>query len=246
MTIPSDLHGDAWPLPHEHALVRLALPAVGVLAAVLAIVSAPWGVDMPWLDYAFKPIATLAVIAWAVARPGDGTAVKRWVLIGLVASLCGDVALEFPQGFLVGLVSFLVGHLAYLVAFTRPVRFGAVPLAFAAYAVVAGGILAELWPGVPAPLHAPVVVYVAALAAMAAQTASVAWRRRREADAPRWFVAAVGGALFVASDSILATNRFGGDVPMSSLWILGTYWAAQWCLASAAAGPAARSHVAAH
>jgi uncharacterized membrane protein YhhN len=215
-----------------------ALPVLGALAALCSIVAVTWAPPgAAWIHFIAKPAATICILLWALARPGDGTRVKRWIVIGLAASLCGDVALLWPQqGFLVGLVSFLVGHLAYLVAFTRPVRFFAVPAAFAAYALVAGGILSRLWGGVPADLRVPVVVYVAALAAMAAQAASVAWRRRGEADAARWRVAAVGGALFVASDATLATDRFVGGVPMPGLWILATYWAAQWCLAAAASG----------
>ena len=246
MTIPSDLHGDAWPVPAEHALLRLALPVAGVIAALLAIAAAPWALNAPWLSFAFKPTATLAIIVWALARPGDGSGVKLWIVAGLVASLAGDIALLWPQrGFLVGLLSFLLGHLAYLVAFTRPTRFFTMPAAFVAYALVAGTILARLWGGVPADLHVPVVVYVLALAAMAAQAASVAWRYRGEAEAMRWRIGAIGGALFVASDATLATDRFTGGVPYSAFWVLATYWAAQWCIASAAGGPGARGHVAA-
>jgi hypothetical protein len=42
----------------------------------------------------------------------------------------------------------------------------------------------------------------------------------------------VGGMLFVCSDALLATNKFGTPLPLASLWILVTYWAAQWCIAS--------------
>ncbi len=237
-TIPTDLHGDTWDDVAAHRGLRRVLGIVGALAATLAIAASPWALDAPWLRFAFKPLATLCIIAWTVLRPADGSEtgarVKRWIVVGLVASLAGDVALLWPQGFLVGLVSFLVGHVAYLVAFTRPVRFFGAPLAFAAYAVVAGLILMRLWPGVPADLHLPVAVYVTALAAMAAQAASVAWRRRGQPDARRWMIAAVGGALFVASDAILAVDKFGGGLALVSLLNLVPYWAGQWCLASAA------------
>ena len=233
---------DPWPETRAHALLRAMLPVVGVLAAVLAIAAAPWGLDAPWLHLAFKPTATLAIIAWTLARPGDGTAVKRWIVAGLLASLAGDVALMWPQrGFLAGLVSFLLGHLAYLVAFTRVARLGAAPVAFLAYGALAAGVLSRLWPGIPAELHVPVIVYVGALAAMAAQAASVAWLRRGTPEARRWCVAAVGGALFMASDATLATDRFTGGVPYATLWVLASYWAAQWCLASAAAPAATRT-----
>jgi len=92
---------------------------------------------------------------------------------------------------------------------------------------VAGVVLWRLWPGVPAALQVPVVAYVVCLAAMAAQ-AAVLWRR----GSLRGEVLALGGALFLASDALLATNKFAGPLPLAGLWILATYWAAQWCIAS--------------
>jgi len=216
----------------ESGRLRARWLAAGLcLCAALAIASAPWGLAMPVLNFVFKPLATLCVIAYAHGRgavAGAEVAERRWLLAGLWLSLAGDVALLWPkEGFLPGLVSFLLAHLAYLVAFTRRVRFGAWWPAFAAYALVAGGILSLLWPGVPAGLRLPVLAYVACLAAMAAQ-AAVLWRR----GTARGGVLALGGAMFVASDALLATNRFAGPLPLSSLWILMTYWTAQWCIAS--------------
>lgn len=170
------------------------------------------------------------MILHASRRGHDAPLVRRWVLVGLVCSLAGDVALLWPkEGFLPGLVSFLLAHLAYLVAFTRAQPLAASRLPFAVYAVVAGGILSLLWPGVPQALRLPVVAYVVCLASMAAQ-AAVVWRTAPAA--PGAAVLALGGALFVCSDALLATNRFALPLPLSSLWILASYWVAQWCIAS--------------
>lgn len=193
-----------------------------------------------WWPYALlKTLTTLLVIAHALGLGGQGTPLRTALLAGLVLSLVGDVALLWPQqGFLPGLVAFLLAHLAYLVAFTRGVpgvRLGAWPLAFAGYAVLAVVVLAVLWPGVPAPLRAPVVAYVLCLAAMAAQTASAWHHAGPQADRAtrrRLAGAAIGGALFLTSDALLATNRFHTPLPLSTLWILATYWAAQWLIAS--------------
>jgi uncharacterized membrane protein YhhN len=200
--------------------------SVLLASAALAILSAPWALNQPALNFVFKPLATLAVIGYAWGR-GAGTA-RTWVLAGLLLSLAGDIALLWPkEGFLPGLVAFLLAHLAYLVAFTRVAKFASRPLCFGVYALVAGAILWQLWPGVPGGLRGPVVAYVVCLAAMAAQ-AAVVWR----CGAPRGGVLALGGALFVASDALLATNKFMAPLPAASLWILTTYWAAQWCIAS--------------
>ena len=219
----------------SNAALRRRLTVVGAIAAFLAIASAPWALDRPWLNFAFKPIATLCVIAWAALGRSDDGLVKRWIVIGLVFSLAGDVALLWPvQGFLVGLVAFLLGHAAYLVALTRRVKFLASPPAFGVWAIVAASVLARLWAGVPADLRAPVIVYVCALAAMAAQATSVWLARRGRPDAGRWRIVAIGGALFVLSDAILATDKFVGGIAMPTLWNLSIYWLGQWFIACAA------------
>lgn len=210
----------------------LAWTVAIVASAAAAIASGDGWIAAHWL-FVFKPLTTLLIIAFAWPRGADAPARQRWVRAGLLLSLAGDVALLWPaQGFLPGLVAFLLAHLAYIAAFTRGVRFGAWPVAFAAYALVAGVILALLWHGVPPPLRVPVLAYVACLAAMAGQAAS-AWRAARAGDdAHHERRAAAGAALFVASDALLATDRFGPPLPLAALVILATYWAAQGLMAA--------------
>jgi uncharacterized membrane protein YhhN len=209
----------------------LAVPTVA--SAALAIASAPWALGQPWLNFVFKPLTTLLIIAYAWPRGGSVPGVRRWVIGGLWLSLAGDVALLWPQqGFLPGLISFLLAHLAYLWAFTRGLRFAARPLPFVGYGLLAAAILAWLWPSVPAALRGPVLAYVLCLASMAAQAGGVALAARGTPDAARGRTLALGGALFLCSDTLLAINKFALPLPLSGLWILLTYWAPQWCIAS--------------
>jgi len=129
-------------------------------------------------------------------------------------------------------VSFLLAHLAYIAAFCVPARLAARPLVFVVYGVVAALILSQLWSGVPGALRAPVLGYVVCLATMAAQSA-VWWRTAiGSADERLARAAAIGGLLFMASDSLLAIKKFKLPLPFAPLWILATYWAAQWAIAS--------------
>ncbi|WP_341887901.1 lysoplasmalogenase, partial [Variovorax sp. YR752] len=175
---------------------------------------------------------TVLLIVHAARRGADEPAARRWILAGLVLSLVGDVALLWPkQGFLPGLIAFLFAHLAYIVAFHGRVRFAARWQPFATYALIASLVLAVLWPGVPATLRLPVLLYVVCLASMAAQAAVVWLALRGTAGERLAWSGAIGGALFLLSDALLAVNRFAAPLPAASLLVLGSYWAAQWCIA---------------
>jgi uncharacterized membrane protein YhhN len=213
--------------------VRSPVPWAALIAAsaLLAMVGEP--LQQPLLLWLFKPLTTVLLIAFAWTRGQAEPALRRWLLAGLVLSLGGDVALLWPeQGFLPGLVSFLLAHLAYLRAFTRDTRLAARPAAFALYAVAAGGLLAVLWPGVPVPMRVPVLVYVAALACMAAQALARWLQHRTSPGAPWQRSAAIGAALFVCSDALIAFDRFHTPLPHALVPILALYWVAQWCIAA--------------
>jgi AbrB family looped-hinge helix DNA binding protein len=210
----------------------VALAIAMAISAALAIATA-LGQLPATLEWVFKPLTTLLIIAFAWRR-GAGLQ-QRCVRLGLVLSLAGDVALLWPRaGFLIGLVAFLLAHLAYIAVFCAPLRLGARRTPFVVYALMAAAILSWLWPVVPAALRGPVLAYVVCLATMAAQAA--AWWQSRAgsgADDEPWArLAAIGGFLFMSSDSLLAVNRFASPLPLASPWILATYWVAQWCIAS--------------
>lgn len=215
--------------------MRAFLPLTVLVAASLAIAAALELLPRP-LVFVAKPFATILIGVYAWPRGHDVPAMRRLVLAGLVLSLLGDIALLWPkEGFLPGLVAFLLAHLCYIAAFCRPLRLAARPWPFVVYGLVAIGILAWLWSGVAAGLRAPVIAYVACLASMAAQSAGWWLAARGTPAAPLARSAAIGGALFLASDALLAINKFALPLPFASLWILATYWAAQWAIASSLA-----------
>ncbi|MCZ8235650.1 MAG: lysoplasmalogenase [Inhella sp.] len=194
---------------------------VAMANAAVFIAADSGGLPEP-LRWVAKPAATLALIAWAWPRGASQPAQRQWLRLGLFASLAGDVALLWPaQGFLPGLLGFLVAHLAFVRSMTTRSRLAHPGWPWAVYGALAALVLsAWIWPGLPAALRAPVLVYVAVLVAMAGQGASWWWAsRQREAG---W--AALGGALFLASDTLLAVDRFGGGVPAASLFVHALYW----------------------
>jgi uncharacterized membrane protein YhhN len=216
--------------------MRLSIRVWSLLIAVAAITAiAAHYLQLPILHWMAKPLATLLIVGMALSLGTSEPAYRRWIVIGLLWSTLGDVFLMLPGDyFLYGLVSFLVAHIAYLVAFGQRARFLAREAPFIAYLIVAVGILAWLWPGIPGPMRIPVVVYVIALGAMAAQAAAI-WRIRGDRASA---LAAVGGALFMLSDSLIAFNRFGEPFDASRFLVLATYWMAQWLIARSIGGGA--------
>lgn len=163
------------------------------------------------------------LIADTVARDGKGADPK--IVGGLALSWAGDVALMRPgdAAFGAGLGSFLAAHFCYLAAFRarRGRAVGGTALKVV-YAVAWLALNALLLPRA-GKLRVPVFVYGATLAAMAAAAA----------DAGSEGLAA-GGAAFLASDSVLALNRFGAaDIPAASAIVMLTYTAAQGLIATA-------------
>lgn len=217
------------------ATLRTSLTLGIAIAAVGAIVGGalPGGHGL-WLHYVCKPLATgLLLVMAATAVVPLSTRYRNTVVAGLLFSLVGDVCLMLPADlFLPGLVAFLLAHLCYISVFFAGSGARTRITSTGLFVVFGAANLAGLLPRVPADMHVPVLVYVAALVLMAglalARVRSLRNANAQPALARSAQVAAVGAGLFVVSDTLLAWNRFGGGIPLAPLWVLGTYFAAQW------------------
>jgi uncharacterized membrane protein YhhN len=88
------------------------------------------------------------------------------------------------------------------------------------YAAAAVGLNAYLWPHTGRDRY-PVIAYSTALAAMAVTAL--------DTGRP---VTAAGGVLFLATDTLLAIEKFAGvQLPHHEGWVMATYLAAQGLLA---------------
>jgi uncharacterized membrane protein YhhN len=178
------------------------------------------------LEYICKPLTMAWIILIALLDDDPfSTRYQVFIVLGLLASLTGDVFLMLPDQFLRGLVSFLIAHLLYIVAFT--VEGGKTPIwyivPFALYGLI---MLRWLWPHL-GTMKRPVVIYVGVILIMAWQAAN-RWLDERLDGA---LLSMVGAYLFVMSDSALAVERFRGSWPSAPFWVLSTYFAAQWLIA---------------
>jgi len=208
--------------------------AAALVVALVVDVVALLG-HLPWLRVVAKPLLMPVLAGWVlvvatrpVARP------VRRLLVGLGLAWLGDVALlcDADVAFLVGLLCFLGMQVAYLAAFPAVPGRGLVQLRPALalpYLVVWVAMNGWLHPGVDT-LFVPVLVYSAVLLAMAVRALDVS------AGLPRPFGAwvAVGGALFVVSDGLLAAAAFDA-VAGGAGWdsaVMTTYVAAQALIAA--------------
>jgi len=142
---------------------------------------------------------------------------KRWVLLGLMA--------------------FLLAHLAYLAAAAPLVDLGRVPplglgLALGGCLVAAGLTTRAALPNL-GRLLAPAVVYTLVLTAMTVVALS-AWLS--EPGHPGRVLLALGAGLFFVSDIAVARQRFVAPSLRTRLWGLPAYYAAQVLFAFASVG----------
>ena len=207
-------------------------PAVLVLS-VLALVSAALHIPAEyggprWRVYVFKPLTTTLILAIGCLAAASVEPRYQWaIVVGLVFSLAGDVFLMLPgDRFIAGLVAFLLAHIAYIVAFTTGAPLGSAPWLLLPVAVVAAVILRVLWPGL-GRLKVPVTIYVIVIVVMT----WTALARASALTSPATLLAAVGAMLFLASDAILALNRFGKPFRAGRALNLATYFAGQWLIA---------------
>jgi len=178
--------------------------------------------------YIFKPLTMICIILIAVLNARRKLALYGIMIIaGLLCSLVGDIFLMLPaELFIAGLISFLVAHLFYIVAFIygRPFQFSFwYLLPFLVYGVF---IFIGLAPTL-GKLKIPVLAYIIIILIMGWQ-AGERWRQLRHYTA---LLAFIGALLFIISDTVLAYNKFYEHLEFGRALNLGTYFLAQGLIA---------------
>lgn len=173
-----------------------------------------------------KPFASLGFI---VAAIGFGALESRYgniVLAGLILGAFGDVCLlgGGKKSFIAGLVSFLLGHVAYVVAFASlPISTSHALIAAIVMAVVMALIARWVFPHAP-DMRVPIGIYMLVIAAMCVVAVGAG-----AAGAP-WMIP-VGALMFTVSDIAVVRDRFVNTAFVNRLWGLPLYYAAQLLIA---------------
>jgi len=170
----------------------------------------------------FKLIPMLLIILFASLQPaGENKKYKSLILIGLSVCMLADGLIYW---FIVGLITFLIGHIWYIFAF-RKIKHTAIPKWTIAVLLVYGlsmviWLAGTLWSQGDTVLALAVIIYIAVILTMG-------WNAFQSANK---FVI-IGAILFILSDSILAINKFIVDVPFSHALIMLSYYGAQFMFA---------------
>jgi len=184
-----------------------------------------------WLALGFKTPLSILFVITALLQPRVLPKYFKFVLIGLILGLVGDVCLGLPglTAFRVGLVAFLVGHILYILAFAILTRradwINPVNILIIA---ISGCIYLWLLPHLGKML-VPVTFYILVISVMVAG----AWAAFRNSGVRRlgaWFIL-VGAVFFYVSDIFVAHQRFVMEHFYNRLFGLPLYYTAQFLLA---------------
>ena len=93
----------------------LELLAAGIIVSAVLHINAEYH-GPQWKNYIFKPLTMVLIITMSLnLLPEDIGWYHLALLVGLLFPIGGDVALMWPSDkFLLGLVSFLTGHVFYI------------------------------------------------------------------------------------------------------------------------------------
>jgi uncharacterized membrane protein YhhN len=189
--------------------------------------------NLEGFDWFMKPVL-LPILIIAVYF-FQNFATKKILLTALTFSWIGDIILLFAgKGelyFILGLVSFLISHLVYIVLFYKQkttktnnntILFWLGNIAILSYFYF---IIDTLFPKLGG-LKIPVLVYAIVITTMLffAFKGSLKW------TSPGKTYVLLGAIVFVTSDSILAFNKFYTPIAHASFYIMLTYCLAQYLI----------------
>jgi uncharacterized membrane protein YhhN len=207
----------------------LMIATAAVLLLALLLVAEKKERTLPILA-AKTPLSLLFILA-ALSQPNTSGTYYGLLLAGLCFCLGGDVLLALPgrSFFLCGLVSFLTGHIFYVIAFfaiasSNPLMWGG------AVAVVATSALVFRWlrPHLGS-MTLPVIFYIVVISGMLIGALAVAGQGGIS-TAFRWLVL-TGATCFYVSDLFVARQRFVKHEPLNRFIGLPLYYSGQFLLA---------------
>lgn len=156
-----------------------------------------------------------------------------FLLTALFFSWAGDIVLLFTLRnelyFMAGLAAFLLAHCAYIVTFRNYMdkpNPGRLKIYYYLPVITYSILLFSLIYKGLNDMKVPVIVYTIVISAMAIAALS----RYKKTDMYSFIFVSIGAIFFIASDSLIALNKFHSTVPNASIYIMLTYIIAQYLI----------------
>ncbi|WP_026898397.1 lysoplasmalogenase [Daejeonella oryzae] len=192
-------------------------------------------IQSPELRLVVKPLICIFLFTYLITTTKLTGGFRKLIFAGLIFSFLGDCALLFANRaaifFLAGLVSFLIAHIFYSVAFYRDFKND--PMAskkFGHVMLFVLGIFSLSYYTYIRPylgdLKLPVMVYIFIISMMAILAAY----RYKRVNLLSFRLIITGAVFFIISDSALAYNKFVSPYPFAGVIIMGTYMIAQYLI----------------
>ncbi len=205
----------------------------GLLIPILALASGAVAIRSDQLGrrdlvFVFRPLTHVLILLTALlgvnpVSPGY----RLFICGGLVFSVCGDIFMMLPKKqFTPGLLCFLAALALYIVAFLPPAGRPSHPGTLLPFVILALLVFRMLSPSL-GKMKLPVLAYITTITAMV----WLASNRFIDSGSVKALFAFLGALLFLASDGILAYNRFVHKIRIAQILILGTYFPAQLLIA---------------
>ncbi len=192
------------------AVIYFILAVVAI--AVPCLIRAEFRKDRKRI-YILKPLSSALVLLVGLLPVIIGQNLSMtyslWIIIGLLFSLGGDIALIFQENqkaFRSGLILFLIAHIVYTIAFSMQANM----IRQQVYIIIILGILAAaayryLYPGLGS-MKVSVLAYIIIISYMLNRAIATKFSPN-VGDRQAWLIC-IGAGLFYISDLILAINRF--------------------------------------
>ncbi len=217
-------------MKEKHWILLFVIVLAGDIAGVQ--------LDNTLLQTIFKPLIIPVLIGYFGSQVKSiTTGIAKWVLFALIFSLAGDVLLMFQAKkeifFLLGLASFLIAHIFYIIFFHHVrVRENVKsnPWLLVIVVVYYATLISWLSPYL-GEMKLPVRIYGIVISIMFMLAMHMLSIKNKTAGS--WMM--WGALLFVISDSVLAINKFYQPFEAANVIIMLTYGLAQLFIVKGAA-----------
>ncbi len=205
-------------MTRKETLIYFILGAVNITAGVA---------DIDWLNHLTKPLLMISLGVFYFLKTKENLSSQdKIMLAALLFSCFGDTFLMFqaqnPNFFLFGLGSFLLAQLSYAFIFHKESKAQYLKrIPFLLYSVL---LFNYLMSDISRDFRIPVGLYTLAITLMGIKA------MERQTSSKSYLFVLIGAITFIASDSLIAINKFAFKIPLSDVWIMATYIIAQYLI----------------